>query len=146
MSPKTGQRLRLLLMGITLIIFLFSGHYQTLIAQSAGNSDRPAVDPFYLKVFNEAKSAFQQGNYQQAFENFKIAAFGMLDEPDLLGQTYVYLAVAADQLGKDDQVEHYLQQISHFKLLRQITASSLPEEVKDRFKQICGSYKILISG
>jgi hypothetical protein len=131
---------------VSLSIILLAGGSTQLVAQSTPPGRQLATDPFYLKVFEEARANFDRGNYKKAFEDFKIAAFGLLDEPDLLGQAYVYLTVSAYQLGQADQVEHYLDQISRLKLFGRISASALPKEVKDKFKEICESHKLLISG
>lgn len=140
------QRAPVLFILMSLSIILLAGVSAKLAAQSIPAGNQLVTDPFYLKVFEEARANFNRGDYKKAFENFKIAAFGLLDEPDLLGQAYVYLTVSAYQLGQADQVEHYLDQISRLKLFGRISASTLPKEVKDKFKEICDSYKILTSG
>jgi hypothetical protein len=144
-----ARRLRRSLLPIIttcLFIVFLAGNSGKLAAQSTSTGRQPVIDPFYLKVFEEASANFSRGDYKKAFENFKIAAFGLLDEPDLLGQAYAYITVSAHQLGKIEQVEYYLEQISRLKLFPRISTSSLPKEVKDKFKEICDSYKVLISG
>jgi len=140
------KRYFILTLMLGLFITCLAGSSSQVVAQAASPGRQPVIDPFYLKVFEEAKINFDRGDYKKAFENFKIAAFGLLDEPDLLGQAYVYLTVSAYQLGKNDEVERYLEQISRLKLFPRISSSSLPQAVKDKFKEICDTYKVLISG
>jgi tetratricopeptide (TPR) repeat protein len=146
LNARRLKRYFVLIVIIGLFITCLAGSSGQLVAQAALPGRQPVIDPFYLKVFEEAKMHFDRGDYKKAFENFKIAAFGLLDEPDLLGQAYAYLTVSAYQLGKADEVEHYLEQIARLKLFPRISSSSLPQEVKDKFKEICDTYKVLISG
>jgi|GEM_PF-605385 len=100
------------------------------------------VDPFYLQLFEDAKQSFNAGDYETAFQNFKLAAFGFLDEPDLLGEAFVYLTVTAYNLKKEDQVTHYLKEIMRFRLTNRISASPLPSELKKKFEKIQSDFKI----
>lgn len=127
------------------IIFLFIPAEMRLQAQqfqpTASN-----VDPFYLNLFEEAKLAFNKGRFEEAFQDFKIAAFGFLDEPDLLSEAFVYLTISAYNLQRIDQVEYYLKEISRFRLNTRITSSSLPEELKEQFNRIRSAFKNGVSG
>ncbi|MGB4705332.1 MAG: hypothetical protein WBI18_09720 [Candidatus Saccharicenans sp.] len=99
------------------------------------------IDPFYLNLYEEGIEAFNRGNFEEAFECLKIAAFGLLDEPDLLGAAFVYLTLSAYNLKKTEQVEHYLKEISRFRLGPRISGSSLPREIKEQFARIQSKYK-----
>lgn len=99
------------------------------------------VDPFYLRLFDDGLAAFNRNDFEEAFENLKIAAFGLLDEPDLLGEAFVYLTLSAYNLKKTEQVEYYLREISRFKLNNRIRSSRLPEKIKDQFARIQSSFK-----
>lgn len=115
---------------------------------SAGQTvvQSPRIDPFYLRLFDEGLSSFNRGDFEEAFENLKIAAFGLLDEPDLLGEAFVYLTLSAYNLKKTDQVEYYLREISRFKLNNRIRGSRLPEKIKDQFARIQSSFKNGLTG
>lgn len=104
------------------------------------------VDPFYLRLFDDGLAAFNRNDFEEAFENLKIAAFGLLDEPDLLGEAFVYLTLSAYNLKKTDQVEYYLREISRFKLNNRIRSSRLPEKIKDQFARIQSSFKNGLTG
>ncbi|MCR4395222.1 MAG: hypothetical protein NUW07_00635 [Candidatus Saccharicenans sp.] len=110
------------------------------------SSHSPQVDPFYLKLFEDGLTAFNRGDFEEAFQNLKIAAFGFLDETDLLGETFVYLTLSAYNLKKTDQVQYYLKEISRFKLNNRITGSRLPKEIKDQFARIQSSFKNGLTG
>lgn len=146
MNHNTGinGKLKLCLILFAIIFLFFTGESSLLAQESQTRALK--VDPFYLKVFEEAKLAFNRGEFEEAFQNIKIAAFGLLDEPDLLGEAFVYLTVSAYNLKRIDQVEHYLKEISRFKLNARISSSRLPKELKEQFDKIQSTFKNGVTG
>ncbi len=130
---------------LLLLVLLISSLAPDLRAQEK-QVNKPRIDPFYLKLFEEAKHSFYMGDFETAFQNFKLAAFGFLDEPDLLGEALVYLTVTAYNLNKDDQVTHYLKEIMRFKLSNRISASPLPPELKKKFEKIQADFRVSNNG
>jgi len=135
---------RSLLILLPVIIFLTITGKPVLPIQLS--PEAPQVDPFYLRLFDEGRQAFNQGNYEEAFQSLKIAAFGFLDEPDLLGEAFVYLTLCAYKLKNPDQVEYYLKETSRFKLKDRISSFSLPKEIKDLYAKIQAEFKDKVSG
>lgn len=131
---------------ILLMLFLASILVGEARPEQQATGRPPQVDPFYLRLFDDGLAAFNRNDFEEAFENLKIAAFGLLDEPDLLGEAYVYLILSAYNLKKTDQVEYYLREISRFKLNNRIRSSRLPEKVKDQFAKIQSSFKNGLTG
>lgn len=131
---------------ILLMLFLASILVGEARPEQQATGRPPQVDPFYLRLFDDGLAAFNRNDFEEAFENLKIAAFGLLDEPDLLGEAYVYLTLSAYNLKKTDQVEYYLREISRFKLNNRIRSSRLPEKVKDQFAKIQSSFKNGLTG
>ncbi|NPV83386.1 MAG: hypothetical protein HPY46_07380 [Candidatus Aminicenantes bacterium] len=131
----------------TLLMFLLASVLvgNTLTDQQVTLSS-PQVDPFYLRLFDDGLAAYNRNDFEEAFENLKIAAFGLLDEPDLLGEAFVYLTLSAYNLKKTDQVEYYLREISRFKLNNRIRSSRLPDKIKDQFARIQSSFKNGLTG
>ncbi|MGB9893786.1 MAG: hypothetical protein ACPLRA_05185 [Candidatus Saccharicenans sp.] len=140
MKMPTGFQKHCLLAALIVCTCLIMVTETSLLAQEK-ESPRFKVDPFYLKLFDEGLLAFNRGDFEEAFQNLKIAAFGLLDEPDLLGQAFVYLTVCAYNLKKEDQVEFYLKEIARFKLNNRISGSRLPKEIKEQFGKIQASFK-----
>lgn len=124
-----------------LMFFLASILFGNAFPDGQATVRSPQVDPFYLRLFDDGLAAFNRNDFEEAFENLKIAAFGLLDEPDLLGEAFVYLTLSAYNLKKTDQVEYYLREISRFKLNNRIRSSRLPEKIKDQFARIQSSFK-----
>lgn len=60
------------------------------------------ADPFYLRRLEAGKAAFSAGEHQQAADELRIAAFGLLDSPALLSETLARLAVAQQAAGRTE--------------------------------------------
>lgn len=129
-----------------LILVLFISSLAPDLTAQEKQVNNPKIDPFYLKLFEEAKHSFSMGDFETAFQNFRLAAFGFLDAPDLLGEALVYLTVTAYNLKKDDQVTHYLKEIMRFKLSSRISASPLPPDLKKKFEKIQADFRISNNG
>jgi len=59
---------------------------------------------FYLQALQEGKSAMADGKWELAGKRLEIAAFGLLEEPNLAAEAYVRLCLVAERLG--DPVKH----------------------------------------
>ena len=57
-------------------------------------------DAFYLQALEDGKNAMADGKWAVASQHLEIAAFGLLDQPALLAETYVRLSLVAE--GKGD--------------------------------------------
>lgn len=58
-----------------------------------------AVDPFYLDLLRDGGHAFDRGDHATAVRHLRLACFGMLDEPKMLGECLTRLALAQDKAG-----------------------------------------------
>ena len=58
-----------------------------------------AVDLFYVDLLRDGTHAFDRGDYSVAARHFRLACFGMLDEPKALGECLARLALAQDKAG-----------------------------------------------
>jgi hypothetical protein len=72
--------------GMALLVFLLS----TFPAGAA-------VDPFYQSLLRDGQHAFDRKDYAAATRDLRLACFGMLDEPRLLADCLVRLALAQDR-------------------------------------------------
>lgn len=61
-----------------------------------------AVDPFYLDLLRDGGHAFDRGDNPTAVRHLRLACFGMLDEPKMLGECLTRLALAQDKAGDVD--------------------------------------------
>jgi tetratricopeptide (TPR) repeat protein len=58
-----------------------------------------AADLFYLDLLRDGTHAFDRGDHATAARQLRLACFGMLDEPKLLGECLARLALAQDKSG-----------------------------------------------
>jgi hypothetical protein len=66
-----------------------------LVPTSAG----AAVDAFFLQRLQDGSQAYDRRDYSKAIESLRLAAFGMLEDPPILGSTLVRLATAQAAAG-----------------------------------------------
>jgi len=59
-----------------------------------------AADLFYMDLMRDGVHAYDRGDFGVAARHLRLACFGMLDEPKLLGECLARLALAQDK-GKD---------------------------------------------
>jgi tetratricopeptide (TPR) repeat protein len=95
-----------------------------------------AADLFYLDLLRDGIHAFDRGEHAAAARHFRLACFGMLDEPKLLGECLARLALAQDKggdvagfretFGRLVEIEERFQGYSQ---------SSLPPEVRTALEQ-----------
>ena len=69
----------------------------------------PQAESFYLKTLQEGITYYQQGRYQQAVNQFKIAEFGLLEEKEYLDELYQYYALSYFKLGKVNESREILK-------------------------------------
>ena len=78
-----------------------------------------AVDPFYQGLLREGQLALDRKDYAVAVRDLRLACFGMLDEPRLLADCLVRLALAQDRANDVDGFQETFQRLI---------------EIEDRFK------------
>lgn len=98
------------------------------------------VDPFYSKIFNEGKDYFMAGKYQEAIENFKIAEFGLLDEPETIKEVYIYYALAYIQLSRLDEAGKIVKKYSTDLDVKDLTGIPVPRPIKNPGKAMLAAF------
>lgn len=79
-----------LLVVVFWVAFPFAKDVLPLAAGQA--QETVAVDPFYLKLFEDGKILYLQGRFQEAVDTLKVASFGLIDARDRLLECYIYLS------------------------------------------------------
>lgn len=85
-----------------------------IVALVGSGFSRPAhaeIDPFYVSRERDGEQALARGDYAQAAQDLRIAAFGMLDQPPRLAATLTELAIAETGVGADDDFWQTLQRL-----------------------------------
>jgi tetratricopeptide (TPR) repeat protein len=83
-------------------IGLFVGFLSSASALGAGSDD------FNYQRLQEGRMAFQQKRFGEAINQFRVAAFGSLDEPTVLTECLVRLALAQAAAGKTSDADETL--------------------------------------
>lgn len=69
------------------------------------------ANDFYLSLLRRGVSAFEAGDYAEATEHLRIAAFGFVDTIDLYETAQVHLAVAYQRLGDDANAANAVRRV-----------------------------------
>ena len=70
-----------------------------------------ADDDFYVQRLREARRFVEARDYREAIDSFRIAAFGMMNEPPRYEQALAGLVLAEESAGRPDQAKETLQRI-----------------------------------
>ncbi len=69
------------------------------------------VDPFYLQALEAGKKLVLQAEYEEAIERFDIAAFGLMEEGDVLSELYLYTVFSYYKLEQFDDVRETMKKL-----------------------------------
>jgi tetratricopeptide (TPR) repeat protein len=87
---------------VAVAVGLISGVCSSAVVRAAGPDD------FNYQRLQEGRMAFQQKRFGEAINQFRVAAFGALDEPTLLTECLVRLALAQAAAGKASDADETL--------------------------------------
>jgi len=95
-----------------------------------------AIDPFYENLLTEGQLAFARGDDAGASKRFRIACFGLLEEPARLADCRTRLALSEARLGHREEFESAFRQI--LELERRFGAyaeATIPADLRSTFEQ-----------
>lgn len=95
-----------------------------------------AADPFHVDLLRDGVHASDRGDHATAARYIRLACFGMLDEPKLLGECLTRLALAQDKAG--DQVgfrETFDRLVEIEERFQGYSQANLPAEVRTALTQ-----------
>jgi TonB family protein len=101
---NTHRNVRLLIVLLPCVWFLFFSPFSTLVAQQAQQ-----IDPFYRALLEKAQKSFLAKNYEQAARDFEIASFGFMGDKALRAKAYVYISISCYYLKDMKSCEKYLR-------------------------------------
>ena len=91
----------------------------------------PEAESFYLKTLGDGKTLYNQGRYQQAIDQFKIAEFGLLEEKEFLSELYLYYALSYFKLGKVDEARGILKTLKTELKITEPENLTAPSQIKN---------------
>ena len=93
------------------------------------------VDPFYLKLFEDGKEAWRQGNLSGAIEKLEIAYFGFLKSPSHLIETGVYLIVCHFEAKNHERAAYFDSEINALGAEERFTDFSLSQDILEKYHE-----------
>jgi tetratricopeptide (TPR) repeat protein len=98
------------------------------------------IDPFYLKLYEDGKYFFQNGDFVGAVSNFEIAFFGFVDNPPKLLECYIYLEVSYSHLKNADKTKYYYNEIKRLRLQTHLKSLELPEDLEVKYLELNAAF------
>jgi hypothetical protein len=98
------------------------------------------TEDFYVRMFQRGLDHFAGGSYATAFDELRMAAFGMVDSVDDFETAHVYATVAAQKLNRENDARNSLQRVlAAEKIEHRYTSLKLPDAVKSAFEDAARS-------
>jgi tetratricopeptide (TPR) repeat protein len=101
----------------------------------------PEAESFYLKTLTDGKTYYNQGRYQQAINQFKIAEFGLLEEKEYLAELYLYYALSYFKLGKINESREILKTLQSELKIKAPDNITVPPQIKSDLKLMLTALK-----
>lgn len=79
-----------------------------LITLGTGLAASQAIDPFYLRLFEDGEAAFVAGDHAKAVKDLEVAVFGMSTDRVRSAKACVYLALSYNMLKNKDKSLQFL--------------------------------------
>ena len=108
-----------------------SGNNSRLVLPPSSTSQK--VDPFYLKLFEEGKEAWSQGNLLVAIEKLEVAYFGFLKSPSHLIETGIYLIVCHFEVNNHERAAYFESEINSLRIGESLTEFDLPQDLLEKY-------------
>jgi hypothetical protein len=77
----------------------------------------PVSDAFYLSRLRIGEQALSAGRAAEAADNLRVASFGLLDEPEKLSESLVWLALAQQRAGRGAEADATLRRFQSVQAL-----------------------------
>ncbi len=100
-----------------------------------------AVDPFYQELYRDGNLAYDRGDAGGAARTLRLACFGMLDDPKLLGGCLARLALAQDKATDLEGFrETFVRLADVEERFQGYSQADLPAEVRSALEQKIGAH------
>jgi tetratricopeptide (TPR) repeat protein len=101
----------------------------------------PEAESFYLKILKDGKTHYNEGRYQQAINQFKIAEFGLLEEKEYLTELYLYYALSYFKQGKINESRGILKRLQSELKIKAPDNIAVPPQIKSDLKLMLTALK-----
>ncbi len=98
-----------------------------------------AVDPFYTSLLKQGRDAYRERRPAEAAEQLRIASFGLLEDPVLLTEALVRLALAQRAAGREADAQGTLARFADAEQrFHAYAKASLEPDVRSEFEGLLG--------
>ncbi|MCZ6727606.1 MAG: hypothetical protein O7A98_09680 [Acidobacteria bacterium] len=106
------------------------------LAMAAGSGGMAAeVDPFYDSLLRQGAAAYDRGDFEEAAKRLRVACFGLMDEPAVLADALVRLALAQSAMNDRQAFGATFERIAQVEeLFAGYSQAPLPAEVRSQFE------------
>ena len=87
------------------------GVWLFILVFAAASAWAAAGDEFYDRLYARGMSQFSEGNYANAYQSLRLAAFGMLEDIRRFETAEIYMTVAAARLKNESDARAAAQRI-----------------------------------
>ncbi len=116
---------------VAVAVGLVAGVFSSAVARGVSSDD------FNYQRLQEGRMAFQQKRFGEAINEFRVAAFGSLDEPTVLTECLVRLALAEAAAGKPSDADDTLARfVDVEKRFGGFAKANLESEVRTEFQAL----------
>ncbi len=99
-----------------------------------------AIDPFYMKLFEDGKSLYRQGRFQEAVEALKVASFGLIDDRDRLLECYIYLSTGYYKNRAAAAAQDCYGKIVRMNASDKLASLALPKDIQDAYLEMAAAF------
>jgi len=89
------------------------------------------AEEFYENLYKRGLAHFQNGSYETAIRELRLAAFGLIEVPERFAMAQAYVVAAAERLNRTDEARVAMQKIVAAEhVQRRFSALDLPPDVR----------------
>lgn len=119
------------------------GIWMALAIIASGVSAADSAD-FYLNLLRRGTSHVDAGQYESGIRELRIAAFGLVDNIPQFEAAHIYIAIAANHLGRESDARRAAQRVlTAERIERRYNALAIPHTARATFEEIAS--KLLTS-
>lgn len=97
-----------------------------------------AQHPFYTQLLEQGKNAMSLKNWTVADRYLEIAAFGLLDEEELLADAYMRLALVNEQLGDKARSLNFVAKVKRIQQNNPHQPQHQPDDIWNQYQILAG--------
>ncbi len=91
------------------VLLLLAAVLAAFLPLAADLAASQAIDPFYLRLFEDGEAAFVAGDHAKAVKDLEVAVFGLSTDRARSAKAYIYLALSHSSLKNPEKSRQFLR-------------------------------------